>query len=193
MARFFLIYAIVSIKQTAIRTVSLFRTVSLSRFLQFYRCQLIDAISHLVLPTDYPFQVSSCRQLAREANGFAFSCLKHYFCPYHKISYYTRMCGAQVKPHQNCRGLAYPLQLIVVSFPSTLKVLPSALRWTRRLPHAVTCQQTVASSLFIGDSNIVNLSLSLINTHISWDPFLPPAFSPSVFHFVQAQCQQVVR
>ena len=130
--RLFLIYAIVGTKQIAIRTVNLFRTVSLSRSLQFYRCQLIDVISHLVLPADYPFQVSSCHQLAMETDGFACSRLKHYFCLYHKISYYTRMCGVQVKPHQN--------QLIVVSFPSTLKVLPSALRWTRRLPHVVTCQ-----------------------------------------------------
>ena len=45
-----------------------------------------------------------------------------------------------------------------------------------------------ASSLFIGDSNIVNLSLSLINTHISWDPFLP-----SVFSLSRRRCQQVRR
>ena len=78
-AKLFLIYASVGSKQAAIKTVSLLHS------LQLYRCQLIDTVSLLVFPADslhYSYLISSCRQFAVEADGFACVCLKHYFYPY---------------------------------------------------------------------------------------------------------------
>ena len=66
-------------KQTAIKTISLLHS------LQLYRCQLIDAVSLLVLPVDslhYSYLISFCCQLVVEADGFACVCLMHYFYPY---------------------------------------------------------------------------------------------------------------